>query len=365
MLKRLVRPEIARLEAYEWEISNQQIAKTMGLKESQVIRFDLNTSPYSLTTILRDLAQKIPNYPVNEYIDTTYSELPQLAATYTQTDEDMIVIGAGADECLDITAKAFLGVGTEAILPTPTYSMFKITAEIMGAKPREVLRHDDFSVDIPAILDNITPESRMIFLCSPNNPTANATPREDIKLLLEQAQCMVLIDEAYSEFYGKSIVDLTHEFENLIVIRTLSKAFSMAAMRIGFIVANRKTVQILNKVRPPTSVGVFSAMMATAALAQPNLIEEIVPTIIQERTRLQTKLDQMNGIETYPSDTNFLLVRFNKASAKDVHKGLMKKGLIVRDISGLPLLQNCLRFTVRTKDDDDLLLESLEEILEN
>ena len=93
--------------------------------------------------------------------------------------------------------------------------MFKITAEIMGAKPREVLRHDDFSVDIPAILDNIIPESRMIFLCSPNNPTANATPREDIILLLEQAQCMVLIDEAYSEFYGKSIVDLTHEFENL------------------------------------------------------------------------------------------------------------------------------------------------------
>lgn len=364
MLKHLVRPEIVRLEAYDLELSNRQIAKAMGLHESQILRFDTNTSPYTPKELLSNLALEVRDYPVNEYSDTSYAELPPLAAEYTQTDKDMIVIGAGADECLDIVAKTFLSNGTEVILPIPTYAMFRVTTEISGAQSWEVLRQVDFSVDIESVLNNIRPNIRMIFLCNPNNPTANPTPRKDIELLLEQTRCLVLVDEAYFEFYGKSVVDLTYEFENLVVIRSLSKAFSMAAMRVAYLVANRKTVQMLNKVRPPTSVSVFSVMMAQAALSQPHTIKNMAQTLVQERKQLQEKLNRLENIITYPSETNFVLLRFNKLPARDVHHALMKKGLVTRDVSGLPLLENCLRISVRTKEDDSYLFESLKEVIE-
>jgi len=362
-LEHLVRPEIVQLDAYELELSNRQIAKAMGLNESQVLRFDTNTSPYTPKELLSNLAQEIRDYPVNEYSDTSYAELPQLAAEYTQTDEDMILIGAGADECLDIVAKTFLGNGTEVILPVPTYAMFRVTPEISGAQSQDVFRQVDFSVDVDAVLNKINPNTRMILLCNPNNPTANPTPRRDIELLLEQSRCIVLVDEAYFEFYGKSVVDLTYEFENLVVIRSLSKAFSLAAMRVAYLIANRKTVQMLNKVRPPTSVSVFSMMMATAALSQPHTMQNIAKTLVQERKQLQDQLNHLENIVTYPSETNFILLRFNTLRARDVHHALMKKGLVTRDVSGLPLLENCLRISVRTKEEDSYLFESLKEVL--
>ena len=224
MLEPFTRPEIAQLEAYEWEMSNNQIAEAMGLQEAQIIRFDVNTSPYTLRTILMDLAKGLPDFPVNAYPDTFYADLTHLVAEYTQTTEDMIVIGSGADECLDIAAKVFLERGTEAILPTPTYGMFQVVTEVMGGQLRKVPRRADFSVDVNVILENINSKTRMIFLCSPNNPTATTTPRKDIEYLLEQTNCPILIDEAYYEYCGKTVVDLTHDNENLIVLRTFSKA---------------------------------------------------------------------------------------------------------------------------------------------
>lgn len=364
MLDHLVRPEITRLKAYEWELSTQQLAEAVGLEPWQIKRFDTNTSPYTLKTIMEDLAQEFPSMPVNEYPDTSYANLTQLAASYTKTDEEMIVIGAGADECIDITAKTFLGRETEAIIPFPTYSMFRIVSEIMGATVQGVIRQDDFSVDIDAVLNKINEKTRMIFLCNPNNPTANTTPRKDIERLLEQAQCMIFIDEAYFEFSGESAVDLTYEFENLIVLRTLSKAFCMAAMRVAYLVANRHTVQTLHKVRPPNSVCSFSVRMAEAALTHQTMIKKIVKSILQERVRFQAELDRFEEISTFPSDTNFLLVRSHKIPASDIYQNLLRKGLVTRNVSNLPLLENCLRITVRTREDDNLLLKSLKNTLQ-
>lgn len=365
MLERLVRPEVSNLEAYEFEPSNRQIAEVVGLQESLIKRFDLNTVPYTLKSIMQKLAQDFPELPVNEYPDTSYAEFTRLSAEYTQTDDNMIVIGAGADECVDIAAKTFLGRGTETILPVPTYSMFRVVTEIMGAQPQEVLRQDDFSMDVDALLAKINDKTRIIFLCNPNNPTANATPRKDIERLLGQAHCMIFVDEAYYEFYGKSVVDLTYDFENLVVLRTLSKAFCMAGMRAAFLVANWQTIQLLHKIRPPNSLCVITVKMAEAALSQPYMIKKIATSIVQERRRLHAKLDCLEGVTTFPSDANFLLMRFNKVPAKKVHQELLQKGIVTRDVSNLPLLENCLRITVRTSEDDDFLLESLEEILGN
>jgi len=363
MLDQLIRPEIVNLDAYEWEISNPKLAELMGLEPSQIKRFDTNTSPYRLQTIMKELAQEFPAMPINEYPDTSYADLTQLTAEYTRTDEQMIVITAGADEGLDIVAKTFLGIKNEAILPVPTYSMFRVVTEIAGATARDVVRKSDFSVDLEEVLGNINDKTRVIFLCNPNNPTGNPTPRNDIEQLLENTNALVFIDEAYSEFYGKSVVDLTYDYENLVVLRTLSKAFGMAAMRVAFLVANQKTVQALHKVRPPNSLCVFSVRMAEVALTRLNAVKDLVQSILKERTRFRAELDQLEGITTFPSEANFLLVRFHNIPVVKVHQELLKKGLVTRDISSLPLLQNCLRITVRSKEDDDFFLESLKEVL--
>jgi histidinol-phosphate aminotransferase len=363
MIEQLIRPEIVKMEAYEWEWSEQKFAEALGLQKSQIRRFDLNTSPYTLKPILKDLAKELIDFPVNEYPDTTYSKLTHLSANYTQTDEDMIVIGSGADECLDIVAKTFLDKGMNAIIPGPTYAMFPVITELMGADPQNVSRKSDFSVDVDAVLENINEKTRLIFLCSPNNPTANTTPRKDIERLLEESKKPVLIDEAYYEFSGESAVDLTYEFENLVVLRTFSKAFSMAGMRVAFLVANRKTVQFLNKVRPTNSLCVLSVKMAQEALNQIYLVKEITASLIKERNRLEAELACLNRVTIFPSVTNFLLIRFHEFSAKTAHQELLKRGIITRDLSEVPLIENCLRITIRTKEDNDFLLESLKEIL--
>lgn len=214
------------------------------------------------------------------------------------------------------------------------------------------------------VLETINSKTRLIFLCSPNNPTATTTPRKDIKYLLEQTNCPVLIDEAYYEFCGKTVVDLTYDYENLIILRTFSKAFGMAGMRVAFLVAHQKTVQLLNKVRPTNSLCVLSVKMAQDAFSQLTTINQFVSSIIQERNRLHVELEQL-GLSPFPSETNFLLVRFNEYSAKTAYQGLLQRGLVTRDISEVPLIENCLRITIQTKEADDLLIDALKEILKS
>ncbi len=362
MLEPFTRPEIAQLEAYEWEMSNKQIADAMGLQESQIIRFDVNTTPYTLRTILTDLATNLPNFPVNAYPDTFYADLAKLVADYTQTTKDMIVIGSGADECLDIVAKVFLERGTNAILPSPTYAMFQVVTELMAAQPMKIPRQADFSVDMNAVLETINSKTRLIFLCSPNNPTATTTPRKDIEYLLEQTNCPILVDEAYYEFCGKTVVDMTYDHENLIVLRTFSKAFGMAGMRVAYLVAHPKTVQLLNKVRPTNSLCVLSVKMAQDAFSHLTTINQFVSSIVQERKRLHSELERLE-LSPFPSETNFLLVRFNEYSAKSAYQGLLQRGLVTRDLNDVPLIENCLRITVQAKEANNLLLNSLKEII--
>jgi len=359
-----VREVIGTYEPYCWEPSSEEIASKLGLRQDQIVRFDTNSSPYTPVEWLAKLSSTLPNVKANDYPDTSYSALRRVLSKYVGKDMDCITVTNGADEALDIVSKTCIDLGTPVLVSAPTYSMYRIVAEIMGGKAVSVTRDDSFSDDVDAILKASASMECVIFLCSPNNPTGNASSRQGIVRLLDESNCLVVVDESYYEFCGKTSVDLTSKYDNLIVVRTFSKGFCLAGARVGYIVASEGTISSLNRVRPPNSLSVISLALAEIALNNLDVMKRYVERIVEERERVVKYLNEIDGITVYPTEANFVLVRFKKASAQDVLEKLLKRGIVVRDVSGLPKLDNCLRFSFRTPQEDDLLLEALRHMLQ-
>ncbi|MDP2717353.1 MAG: aminotransferase class I/II-fold pyridoxal phosphate-dependent enzyme, partial [Candidatus Micrarchaeota archaeon] len=221
-----IRTAVRAMTAYAWEESSASIARRFGLQEGDVIRFDMNTNPVILPAVAQALA-RLGKEPVNEYPAPDYGNVVAGIGRYLGVDENQVVLGAGGDEVIDVIAKAFLEKGDTSVISTPTYSMFKIASQSYGAKVVEVPRGPDFSVDVEALAD-AAKKSKLLWVCNPNSPTGNAEPISKIQALLESTSATVVVDEAYAEFGGQSAVPLVGRFENLLVVRTLSKAFGLA-----------------------------------------------------------------------------------------------------------------------------------------
>jgi histidinol-phosphate aminotransferase len=347
-----VRKTVREFAAYEWEASSAAIAKRFGLRAEEIKRFDTNTSPF------QPRLEIDYDSGLNEYPDPSYAELAKAIADYASCGVKQIVIGAGADEILDVIAKTFVDNGDAAVVSTPTYSMYRIVVEQMGGKTINVPREPDFSVDNRKMLE-AAEKSKVIFVCNPNNPTGNATPLSQIKELCEAATAPVVVDEAYYEFCGETLA--RSAIENAIVVRTFSKAFSLAGARVGYAVASEEIAAQMNKVRPPNSASALSIRLALKALENRDYAKENVEKIIEERKRLQKDFEQL-GLLVYPSQTNFLLVKFeNEDAAQRVFESLLSRGIVTRNFSRK--ITGCLRFTVRSPSDNDLLLSAVEEVL--
>ncbi len=206
----------------------------MNLSPSKIVRMDTNTSPYLPVSSLNALSRISREIRVNDYPDTSYLELRKKLSDYCNIGIDSFVIANGADEGLDIISKTLIDPGDEAIIPSPSYSMFRVTSEIMGANAILVQRKNDFGIDIEQIEKKTTDRTKIIFLCSPNNPTGNSVSREELDILLDSFSTQtIVIDEAYFEFSGKTYAKLTEKYDNLIIVRTFSKAFSMAGYELA------------------------------------------------------------------------------------------------------------------------------------
>lgn len=350
------------MEPYEWEASNEEIARKVGLRPDQVLRFDTNSSPFSPDYLLERLSQLLSVVKINEYPDTSYASLTKKLSGYTGAGPEQITVTNGADEGLDIAAKTLIDEGTDVIIPVPTYSMYRIMAQILGANITTVTRRDDFSEDMDGIIKACGKKTSIIFLCNPNNPTGNRTRRESIERLLSQTTGTVVVDEAYYEFCGQTCVDLTKRHDNLVVVRTFSKAFSMAGARVGYLVASKSTTEMLNRVRPPNSLSVISLALAELALDNLSIMMDNVQEIRRERTRLVDTVSRIEGLEAIDTETNFFLTRFLRIPPNRAYEALLKEGIVSRDVSSVPLLKNCLRFTVRRRQDNDLLIAALKKV---
>ncbi len=353
-------------QVYTWEPSNPVLAARYGLQPEDILRFDLNTSPLPSPDLAAALAGPF-DPPLNEYPDSMYPAVADAAAAYVGVDPSQILVGAGADEVLDITAKTFLPAGGRAVVPIPTYSMYGVLTTQRGATLDAVLRRsaeDGFGIDLGRTLPRLA-GANLVWLCAPNNPTGAPEPLSVISQLLDAAAALgsegpvVVVDEAYAEFSPETSVSLIDQYPGLIVVRTVSKAFALAGMRVGYAVAQRPTIERLERLRPPGSVSTVSAMVAGAALRDPGPARRNAEGLAVERDWLAEQLAEVL-LPAYPSIANFLLVSFGSVdAAEDVTEVLLRAGIVTRTFGPANPLRGHLRFTVRTRAENERLLEVL------
>jgi histidinol-phosphate aminotransferase len=360
--------------SYSWEATDEEVAARYGVPIESVIRFDLNTAAAPPAMAQRVLSAGVFDMPMSEYPPADYRRLIAAAADRYGVGTDELVVGAGADEILDIIGKVFLPEGSIAVVPTPTYAMYRVITEQQGATVRAVPRlgaAEGYALDLPAVRDAAR-DARVIWLCSPNNPTALAEPDGAIQALLGQVVAdaaaagrqppIVVVDEAYAEFAGRSVDALRFEHPNLISIRTASKAYALAGLRVGFGIARPELVARMNPFRPPGSVSTVSVTVVTEALLDPRLAADNVERIASERARLSDSLGEA-GWSVGPSTTNFVLVDFGSVErAASIAEGLLQRGLVPRAFPHAHPLADHLRLTVRDVPQDDRLIAAAREL---
>jgi histidinol-phosphate aminotransferase len=360
--------------SYSWEATNEEVAARYGVPLESVVRFDLNTAPAPPAMAQQVLSAGRFDMPISEYPPADYRRLAAAAADRYGVGTDEIVVGAGADEILDIIGKVFLPEGSTAVVPVPTYAMFRVITEQRRARVRAVPRlgaAEGYALDLPAIREAAR-EASLVWLCSPNNPTALPEPEGEIQALLGQIGAdaemdgrqppVVVVDEAYVEFAGGSVLGLRMEHPNLIVIRTASKAYALAGLRVGFGIARPEVVARMNPFRPPGSVSTVSVTVVTEALLDPHLAADNVQRIAAERDRLTAALTAA-GWSVGPSATNFILVDFGSVErAAVVAEALLQRGLVPRAFPASHPLADHLRLTVRNVEQDDRLIAAAREI---
>ena len=358
-----------------WEATDDEVAARYGLDPATIVRFDLNTSPTPPALVGQLLAAGRFEAPLSEYPPTDYRRLVDAAAARYGVSPAEILVGAGADEVLDIAAKVFIPAGGTAVVPTPTYAMYRVLTEQRRATVIAVPRLGEaagWALDPAAVRAAVVEhQAAVVWLCSPNNPTALPEPDGAIAALLTDLAAdaasagrespVVILDEAYAEFVGSSLLGLRETYPNLIVVRTASKAYALAGLRVGFAVARPEVIARLNPFRPPGSVSTVSVTLVTEALLDPDILHANLDRVARERGRLTEALMAV-GWSVGPSVTNFVLVDFGSVErAAAVAETLLSKGLVPRTFGeGHPLADH-LRLTVRNPDENDRLIAAATE----
>jgi histidinol-phosphate aminotransferase len=359
---------------YVWEATSEQVAARYGVPLDEVVRFDLNTSPEPPALAADVIAGGRFEAGLSEYPASDYRRLTAAAAARYGVAGDEILVGAGADEILDLMAKAFLPPGGTAVLPVPTYAMYRVLTEQRPARALAVPRLGaaaGFALDVAAVR-SAAREAVLVWLCSPNNPTAVSEPPGAIATLLEGLHAdavadgrrdpLVVLDEAYAEFADTSLVGCMEGYPRLVVVRTTSKAYGLAGLRVGFALGRRATIAEIEPYRPPGSVSVVSVAVATAAFETDGWLGPRVAAVHAERERLAGGLAEA-GWEVLPSVTNFLLVRFASAArAEEVSEALLRRGIVPRTFGAGHPLADHLRITVRSRSEDDRFVAAAREI---
>jgi histidinol-phosphate aminotransferase len=360
--------------SYTWEATDEEVAARYGVPIDQILRFDLNTSPQPPALAARILAGGEFEAPLSEYPPSDYRRLVETAARVYGVGTDELLVGAGADEILDLVGKAFLPAGGRAVVPTPTYAMYRVITEQRGATMLAVPRlgrADGYGLDLSATRAAAA-EADLVWLCSPNNPTGLPEPDGAVAELLagiaadasaaDRAPAIVLLDEAYAEFVSGSLLDLRFDHPNLVIARTASKAYGLAGLRVGFAVARPETIARIAPYRPPGSVSTVSVTVVTAALDEPEAMAANVARVEAERTRLTDALRDA-GWDVGPTVTNFLLVDFGTPDrAAETATGMLRRGLVPRTFGEGHPLAHCLRLTIRDRAGDDRLIAAAREI---
>ena len=272
-----------------------------------------------------------------------------------------IFLGNGSDEAIDILFRSFCNPGVDnVILVPPTYGMYEVSANINDIATKKVLLTKEYQLNLEGIAEAIDAHTKMIFICSPNNPTGNSINRDDIETLLANFNGLIVVDEAYINFSRqKTFIQELTEYANLVVLQTLSKAWGLAGLRVGMAFASEEIIEVMNKVKPPYNINDASQQLALKALENVDLVNSWIKETLIQRDKLVLQLKDLDFVlDIYPSDANFILVK--TTDPKKIYNFLVEKGIIIRDRSKVDLCEGCLRITVGTPVENDILLQTLQ-----
>jgi len=311
-------------------------------------------------SIFLDANENPHNAPLNRYPDPHQLELRKLIARIKEVPVESLFLGNGSDEGIDLLFRVLCEPGRDNVITVdPTYGMYGVCASINDVERKSVLLRDNFSLDPDAVIQAVDDRTKMIFLCSPNNPTSNALKREAMLKIIEQVNCLVVVDEAYVDFSSdQGMLSLVTENRNLVVLQTLSKAWGMAGIRLGMVFAHPQLTGFLSGVKYPYNINTLSIEAAIGQLTDNQNRYSWIGTILRERKLLAERLRDFSFIrKVFPSEANFLLVKME--NPVNVYAYLMERGIIVRDRSSVPLCEGCLRITVGTEAENRTLIEAL------
>lgn len=333
----LIRPDLVNIKAYS-------SARDEFSSEDEMIFLDANENPFDTN--------------LNRYPDPYQYKLKSRISEIKGVPADHIVLGNGSDEIIDLVIRLFCKSYEDNILIfPPTYGMYKVVADLNAVQVKEVFLDADFQLDASEALNHVTDDTKLIFVCTPNNPSGNAIERQQILKLLDNFNGIVVIDEAYNDFSNEaSFTEELDSYENLVVMQTFSKASGLAGARLGMCFTNPNIVAYLNKIKPPYNVNTLTQQVALEKLASIEEAKHQIETILSERKRLKRDLKEMSWIEKiYPSQANFLLVKVDDANKR--YKQCIDHKIVVRNRHTQPNCENCLRFTVGTPEENKAFLE--------
>jgi histidinol-phosphate aminotransferase len=344
----LLRPHLRQLQPYT--------SARDEYSGSEGVFLDANENPFGSST----------SQDFNRYPDPYQTALKQEIAKIKGANPAQIFLGNGSDEAIDLLFRAFCNPGQDnVILLPPTYGMYGVSAAINGVEVRNVPLTPDFQLQPEKILSAVNAHSKILFLCSPNNPSGNAVKREDILFLLENFPGIVVVDEAYIDFSeGASLLTVLDRHPNLLVMQTLSKAWGLASLRLGMAFASPELIRVLNQIKPPYNISGLTQETVLSALQNKGKVDEFIQLILEERKFLQKELERLPYIlRVHNSDANFLLVQFEHPN--QVYEDLVKEKIIVRNRSSVLHCAGCLRITVGTREESIALLQALEKVCQS
>lgn len=300
---------------------------------------------------------------VNRYPDPQQLSVKEQLSVIKSISSENILLGNGSDEVLDLLLRAFCEPNQdEIIILPPTYGMYKVLANINAVNIKEVQLTENFQPKTATVLANATLKSKMLFLCSPNNPTGNSFDKNEVEKLIKQFKGIVVMDEAYIDFSEQeSWLNKLEEFPNLIITQTLSKAFGMAGIRLGICYASKEVIKVLNAIKPPYNVNELTQNYALKQLSNYKEINLQITELKASREQLVSDLEKISFIEEiYPSDANFLLIKVDDANYR--YQQLIENKIVIRNRTNQPLCENCLRISIGTKTENELLIKTLQQL---
>ena len=357
-MEKLIRKELLSFGGYSAAASPEVLEGKIEVAAKDMIKIDANENPYGCSPRVNKALAKYPQF--NIYPDDGQEKLRGLIARYADTDIKYIVCGNGSNQLIDLLIRLLLNPGDEVINCTPTFGIYSFSTKLCNGVLVDVPRDEAFNINIAKVKAAITPKTKLIFVTNPNNPTGNLTPEEDIVELLETG-VPVVVDEAYYEFSRRTIMPLFTKYENLIVLRTFSKWAGLAGLRVGYGIFPEAIADFILRIKIPYNVNVAAQVAVAESLKDKDDLLASVQKLVNERQRLKEKLQIIDWLTVYPSQSNFIFCRVKNVDAQDLHKKLQMKGILVRYFDQ-PRIKDCIRFSVGKPEHTDALIKTLREI---